>query len=43
MRQKRSRFINTRSKEVLDETQEALEQRLSRISLAQVISDLHQK
>ena len=28
---------------VLDETQKALEQRLSRISLAQVISDLHQK
>jgi Rrf2 family protein len=28
---------------VLDETQKALEQRLSRISLAQVISDLHRK
>jgi Rrf2 family protein len=28
---------------VLDETQQALEQRLSRISLAQVISDLHRK
>jgi DNA-binding IscR family transcriptional regulator len=28
---------------VLDGTQKALEQRLSRISLAQVISDLHQK
>jgi Rrf2 family protein len=28
---------------VLDETQRALEQRLSRISLAQVISDLHRK
>jgi len=28
---------------VLDKTQQAMEQRLSRISLAQVVADLHKK
>jgi Rrf2 family protein len=35
--------IKSALRRVLDETQKALEQRLSRISLAQVISDLHRK
>jgi Rrf2 family protein len=35
--------IKSALRRVLDETQQALEQRLSRISLAQLIADLHRK